>query len=223
MSKAGDTCLFMTRTNITDNDHVLTDISSGYFWHTTRHFWFVDYQKFFNADGTINEKGCFNRNLGLELHKVYDDTRAASNNLGSERGARDAYVMRISEMYLIAAEAAWRLGNVADAYNLYLLPLANKRAVGAAGAAMLAAYGINSGADLTLNFFLDERARELCGEQLRWFDLKRTGTLVSRMKQYAGNKLARANFDDHFVLRPIPQAEIDAITNKADYPQNPGY
>ena len=221
-AKNGDTAIFMTKQHIPDS---LTTkaINTNYYWHLTRNFWCLDYDNMFNADGTINDNGCFQRNLCLENHKVYDDGRAAATGTGSERGARDAYVMRLSEMYLIAAEASWRLNNTDDAYTKYLLPLANKRAVGAAGAAMLASYGINSGADITLNYILDERARELCGEQIRWFDLKRTGTLVARMKQYAGNSQARTNFDDHFVLRPIPQAQIDAISNKADFPQNPGY
>jgi hypothetical protein len=90
---------------------------------------------------------------------------------------------------------------------------------------MLAAYGINSGSDLTMNYFLDERAREFCGEQLRWFDLKRLGTdaMVARIKEYAGNASARTNFDAHFTLRPIPQVQIDAVTNKEEFTQNPGY
>jgi starch-binding outer membrane protein, SusD/RagB family len=222
IAKNGDTCLFMTKKHIPDNI-TTKSINTNYYWNLDRNYWCLDYDNMFNADGTINDAGCFNRNLCLELHKVYDDGRAAANGTGSERGARDAYLMRISEMYLIAAEAAWKTGQSDVAYTNYLLPLANKRAVAANGTGMLASYGINSGADLTLDYFLDERARELTGEQIRWFDLKRTGTLVARMKKYAGNALARANFDDHFVLRPIPQIQFDAITNKGEFAQNPGY
>jgi len=36
---------------------------------------------------------------------------------------------------------------------------------------------------VTLDFILDERARELCGEQLRWFDLKRTNRLIPVFRQ----------------------------------------
>jgi hypothetical protein len=41
------------------------------------------------------------------------------------------------------------------------------------------------------------------------------------MQKYAGNTLARQNFDEHFILRPIPQIQIDA-TGDPNY-QNPGY
>lgn len=37
-------------------------------------------------------------------------------------------------------------------------------------------------ADLDIDFILDERARELAGEQQRFFDLKRTGKLIERVK-----------------------------------------
>jgi hypothetical protein len=88
---------------------------------------------------------------------------------------------------------------------------------------MLASYGINGGEDLSEEYFLDERAREFCGEQLRWFDLKRVGNqmMIQRMQMYAGNPSARANFNEKFILRPIPQVEIDAIADPSY--QNPGY
>ena len=37
---------------------------------------------------------------------------------------------------------------------------------------------------LTIDFILEERARELGGEQQRWFDLKRTGKLIEYVKKY---------------------------------------
>ncbi len=72
-----------------------------------------------------------------------------------------------------------------------------------------------------INTILDERAIELCGEQQRWFDLKRTRTLVSRVKAY--NAQGGGNVKDFHYYRPIPQAELDAITNPGEFKQNDGY
>ncbi|OIN55542.1 RagB/SusD family nutrient uptake outer membrane protein, partial [Arsenicibacter rosenii] len=74
---------------------------------------------------------------------------------------------------------------------------------------------------VTLDFILDERARELAGEQIRWFDLKRTGKLIERIKAYAPDNAV--NLQDYHTLRPIPQTQLDAVTNKTDFKQNPGY
>src|SRR3954470_18701121 len=74
-------------------------------------------------------------------------------------------------------------------------------------------------AQVTLDFILDERARELCGEQLRWFDLKRTNKLVSRIQSM--NPDAAAFVQPYHNLRPIPQTQIDAVTNKDVFKQNP--
>ena len=68
---------------------------------------------------------------------------------------------------------------------------------------------------------LDERARELMGEFTRWFDLKRTEKLidrVSRMNLWAANG---GGLDEHHLLRPIPQGEIDRASNIVQ--QNPEY
>jgi hypothetical protein len=78
----------------------------------------------------------------------------------------------------------------------------------------------------TLETVLEERAVELCGEQQRWFDLKRTKTLVDHVKAY--NAQGAANIKDYHLLRPIPQAQMDAVTNYSTnegegFWQNNGY
>jgi hypothetical protein len=222
--KMGDTAIHLLK-NTLPNNILYRNVKANYIWNKIYGYWTIDYKRMFNDDGTINEVGTFNRNLFFELHKFYDNTRAAATDEGSQRGKRDAYVLRISEMYIIAAEAYFYLNEKNKAYTDYLIPLANKRSYNGNGAAMLASYGINNGDNLTISFFLDERAREFAGEQLRWFDLKRLSKtdMINRIKQYAGNTAARTNFDEHFILRPIPQVQIDAITNKDEFLQNPGY
>jgi len=66
---------------------------------------------------------------------------------------------------------------------------------------------------------LDERIRELVGEELRRLTLVRTGKLVERTRKY--NPYSK-EIDEHNTLWPIPQTIIDSNTG-ADFPQNPGY
>ncbi len=219
----GDTCIHYIKGVWPATDTLIEDeIVQNYIWHYNRNFWTLDHSHMFNADGTIRGERTNDRNICFELSKFTDPERTAANGTGSQRGIRDAYVFRISEMYINAANALWKSGDGASAYGL-LKTVADKRSYDGDGAAMLASYGINNGSDLSEEFFLDERAREFCGEQLRWFDLKRMGseTMIQRMQTYAGNLQARANFNDKFVLRPIPQVQIDAIADPTY--QNPGY
>ena len=62
---------------------------------------------------------------------------------------------------------------------------------------------------------IQERRWEPAFEGHRWFDLVRTGRLIGTMRA-AGN----TNIQNHHVLYPIPQREIDA---NARLIQNPGY
>jgi hypothetical protein len=74
---------------------------------------------------------------------------------------------------------------------------------------------------VTLEFILEERTRELLGEMVRWFDLKRTGTLVDRVKRY--NAEGANNIQEFHNLRPIPQDQLDRVSNKEEFKQNEGY
>ena len=114
---------------------------------------------------------------------------------------RDAVVFRLAEMYLIKAECQLATGGDALAT---INQLRTVRAI--------------PGKDNTLkgncdiNTILDERAIELCGEQQRWFDLKRTHTLLDRVKSY--NAQASTNIAEKHYYRPIPEAQMEAVINK---------
>lgn len=75
--------------------------------------------------------------------------------------------------------------------------------------------------EVDLVAIIDERGRELLGEQFRWYDLKRTGMLVERARAY--NPEA-SGMPEHHVLRPIPQDQIDRTAGgESAFPQNPDH
>jgi hypothetical protein len=139
---------------------------------------------------------------------------------------RPIIVYRLAETYLIAAEAAFKAGDQTNATAMLnvIRQRAAVRSVYPAGqtlATAVAAVTINP-ADVTLNFILEERTREMYGEYNRWYDLVRTQTLFDRVKAY--NDQGAPNIKDFHVLRPIPSGtQIDLLTNKDQFPQNPGY
>ncbi|PZX20143.1 putative outer membrane starch-binding protein [Breznakibacter xylanolyticus] len=140
----------------------------------------------------------------ISIKKFETDVYSRSNNdkVTPEIYDRDVMVLRLSEMYLIKAEAELATGGDALAT---LNVLRDKRAIAGKDNKLVG--------PVTLSTILDERALELCGEQQRWFDLKRTKTLVSRVKAY--NAQASAKIQDFHMYRPIPQAQMDAVTNKS--------
>lgn len=68
----------------------------------------------------------------------------------------------------------------------------------------------------TMDFLLDERIRELVGEEQRRFTLQRTGKHVERVNKY---NTKTKGFTEKNLLWPIPQNVIDANTG-AEFPQN---
>lgn len=137
-----------------------------------------------------------------------------------ETGSRDFLAFRLAETYLIAAEAAMYTGDLTAAAN-YLNTVRQRSARTSNNAVQNTAYkaAMTITPDrVNIDFILDERGRELLGEQFRWFDLVRTSKLIERVKKW--NPDATAIKDFH-VLRPIPQDQIDRTANP--FPQNTGY
>lgn len=147
------------------------------------------------------------------LSKHLDPGRA---DLTQFEGGRDYIAMRLADTYLLLAEAQFRQGKIAEATAT--INTVRRRA---AWPGKEAAMEITP-AQMTFEFLMEERARELTGEQTRWLDLKRWGNLIERVKLY--NPQAAPNIKDFHVLRPIPQNQIDRAEGGASaFPQNPGY
>ena len=113
-------------------------------------------------------------------------------------------ISRISEMYLVKAEA---LGKAKGAATL--VEYMKKRYATAPTEAAIKALSDKEYQTL----ILDERRREFYAEGMRWQDIKRTNRL--ELLETLGNR-------PHLMYYPIPQDEIDMAGPEA-YPQNPGY
>jgi hypothetical protein len=141
------------------------------------------------------------------IKKHMDPSRGSNFN---DPSTRPVVITRFAEVYLIGAEAYLQAGDKAKAAEL--LNVLRQRAAyrktntpaqnTAAAAAMLI-----KDSDVTIDFILDERSRELFGEWMRYQDLVRTKSLVRRIKLW--NSEAAPYVKDFHVLRPIPQSEID--------------
>lgn len=131
-----------------------------------------------------------------------------------EAGSRDYFVFRLADVYLMLAEAQLKAGNVSEATKAMNVVRARAGWAGRKDAMLI------TDAQMTFDFLVEERARELAGEQMRWMDLKRWGILVDRVKKH--NPQAATNIKEIHNLRPIPQTQIDR-SNVGVFSQNSGY
>lgn len=158
--------------------------------------------------------------------KKFDDLQRAT---GNDASGRPMPIFKFGETYLLAAEAALQ-GNVNGGATeaARLINIVRERAAyrpeldGNTLDTRRAAMQITAG-DVTLNFILDERARELCGEGMRWTDLSLRGESVF-LNRVSLNDQAAPGVKAYHRWRPIPQQHLDRISvdNPSDY-QNPGY
>lgn len=141
--------------------------------------------------------------------KKFDDSKTAKTEKNT--CYRDIHIITLPEMYLVAAEAYLKAGDNPKA--LARLNEVHQRA----GLSALTG-------TITIDDILDENACENFGNEARWMDLRRTQTLVTRCTKYnheMGDKAAQ--YIGKKLLRPIPQASIDANDQLTLADQNPGY
>jgi hypothetical protein len=178
----------------------------------------------------------------LGPYRTDNGTGLGQPNAGSTRPYN---IAKFSELYLVAAEAAVKGATTEAGYTARELVNVLRARAGkwsfsnADNAAKVADYSKEmtdaTPAEITINYILDERAREFYGEGYRWFDLVRT----QKWNEYADTyEIAGAAITDHVAktvtrniqkfhyLRPIPSGQIDALDmtkeEKEAY-QNPGY
>ena len=120
----------------------------------------------------------------------------------------DQPYLRLAETCLLLAEARFKQGKLAEAAEA--VNMVRRRS----NASEITA------AQVTLDFILDERSRELLSEEHRRYTLLRTGTWLERTRLY--NPIAGPKVTPRDTVLPIPQAVLDANSG-ANMQQNPGY
>ncbi len=136
---------------------------------------------------------------------------------------KDFPMMRLGETYLLRAEARFKQGNTtgaADDINV-LRDRAFKLSREENGNTSL---GKVSSSEITMDFILDERVRELFAEENRRMTLMRTGTLIERAQLNTESTIKGtiSGLDSHILLLPIPLSEIQRNKDVV-LDQNPGY
>lgn len=120
------------------------------------------------------------------------------------------FMMRMSEVYLIAAEADIYVNGGSSAMNYINKVRARAGANSLSGTA-------------TVRTVLDERARELCGEYCRFYDLKRTGMFENSNYITETHPDLAQYFTPEYALRPISTTYTATLEGGGSYYQNPGY
>lgn len=149
--------------------------------------------------------------------RKWDWTFNDPSRYGESYSFADQTYLRIADTYLLLAEALHLQGKngEADGAAFYLNEIRKR-----SGATPITA------GQVTLDYILDERARELVTEENRRETLVRTGKLIERTRKYnhiaSGERNGVPGIQDYHVLLPFPQIVIEANTGKV-MEQNPGY
>ncbi len=171
---------------------------------------------FYTAGQTKDITDMFNFNNGYAVTKWTNKTSAGVSGVDGTHPDTDQPIFRLADAYLMYAEAVLRGGTGGS----------STEALGYINELRTRAYGNTSGNinqdQLTLQFILDERARELYWEGYRRTDLIRYGLFTggTYLWQWKGGVHDGVATDDKYKLFPIPDADLGANPNLV---QNTGY
>ncbi|WP_314268518.1 RagB/SusD family nutrient uptake outer membrane protein [Capnocytophaga sputigena] len=180
-----------------------------------------DKRAMFHTDGQTYEnteyvKDFTKAGYAITKFKNITSTGVAGKDPEKKFPDTDLPLIRLAEVYLTYAEAVLRGGAGGDrATALGYINQLRTRAYGGTA-------GNKADSDLTLDFILDERARELYWEGLRRTDLVRYGKFTggSYLWSFKGGAASGVAVPDYRNLYPIPQ---DARTANENLTQNTGY
>ena len=181
-------------------------------WKDKRAMFYTNGQTYENTDLKDFTKSGY----AITKFKNITSTGAAGKDPEKKFPDTDLPLIRLAEVYLTYAEAVLRGGTGGD----------RATALGYINQLRSRAYGNASGniadSNLTLDFILDERARELYWEGLRRTDLIRYGKFTggSYLWSFKGGAASGVAVPDYRNLYPIPQ---DARTANENLTQNTGY
>lgn len=183
---------------------------------------YVDYKDVYNENGTVKMKH-IRKATGEEvvnpwsyfypsLSKFNSDSFVRTNTSKLDRvgNLNATFMMRTPEVYFIAAEADIYVNGGANAMG-YINKVRQR-----AGALPL------NGAP-TIQTVLDERARELCGEYVRFYDLKRTKKLSKEYLMKTNPDVGQYFDDSKHTLREFPAGFLETLQEGGWYYQNPNY
>lgn len=174
-------------------------------WRTSDHGFIMDNPEL--SQGTFNY-GYANMKFTNWNYEA-DGTKSLDQPAATKFGAADYPIIRLADVYLMAAESAVRTGSNADAalkYINYVRERANTNALTTTP---------------SLDQIIDERARELYGENCRRTDLVRHGKFAGGNYNWnwKGGVAKGQAIAQHMDLFPIPQT----IIGIQGYKQNVGY
>jgi hypothetical protein len=170
---------------------------------------------FYTSGQSVTVSSIGNFNDGIAAPKYANVTSTGAPGSHPTHVDTDYPMFRLADAYLIYAEAALRGGGGSTGQALTYVNALRQRAYGNAS-------GNITANQLTLDFILDERSRELFWEGHRRTDLVRFGRFTGGTFLWAwkGGTAGGAATGAHLNLYPLPANEIIANPNLT---QNPGY